>query len=230
MEDNKYEPIISVPGENENYSNQQILSQIENIQYQYAYTCPRCINSSIHRFCDHCGLDAEEYAKQMQYQQQYAPQYQQPNQYQQQQNYYQPQFQQGYYQAQTYPRKKSKTGFIITIVVVVFVALIVGISIFAGAFLKNDNSGNGNVYRDETLKKDGIIPNGVSDDEFKLIKTGMSYAQISSIIGGDGFLSNQGETPLGENFNTFQWISETNSEKFYYITFINDASTEITVE
>ncbi len=68
-----------------------------------------------------------------------------------------------------------------------------------------------------------LYPNGASPDEIDAIRTGMSYAEISTIIGGDGSIL-EGATS-GEF--TASWFSEYSVETVLTIRFVDGISVEI---
>lgn len=70
--------------------------------------------------------------------------------------------------------------------------------------LKNDPFGD-----EENIPAEEYLPNGCSRAEYKQLTTGMTYAQISAIIGGD--CGNYFDTVDGEgrSCTVFQWITES---------------------
>lgn len=73
-------------------------------------------------------------------------------------------------------------------------------------------------------------PEGISLEEYLNIREGMSYAQVSQIIGGDGQEADSGTTPNDEIYYTYAWYGEDVPDAIVYITFVDSAVTEITSE
>lgn len=71
---------------------------------------------------------------------------------------------------------------------------------------------------------------GVSAEEYRKLSVGMTYAQISAIIGGDGSLIGSGENAYGKAYYIYGWKGETNQNAAVYITFVDDAVSEISVD
>ena len=71
---------------------------------------------------------------------------------------------------------------------------------------------------------------GVSTEEYQKLSIGMTYAQISAIIGGDGSLVESGENAYGKAYYIYGWKGETNQNAVVYITFVDDAVSEISVD
>lgn len=71
---------------------------------------------------------------------------------------------------------------------------------------------------------------GVSAEEYRKLSVGMTYAQISAIIGGDGSLVGSGENAYGKVYYIYGWKGETNQNAAVYITFVDDAVSEISVD
>ena len=63
---------------------------------------------------------------------------------------------------------------------------------------------------------------GVSTEEYQKLSIGMTYAQISAIIGGDGSLVESGENAYGKAYYIYGWKGETNQNAVVYITFVDD--------
>lgn len=71
---------------------------------------------------------------------------------------------------------------------------------------------------------------GVSAEEYQKLSVGMTYAQISAIIGGDGSLVGSGENAYGKAYYIYGWKGEANQNAVVYITFVDDAVSEISVD
>lgn len=71
---------------------------------------------------------------------------------------------------------------------------------------------------------------GISAEEYQKLSIGMSYAQVSAIIGGDGSPIESGENAYGKPYYIYGWKSETNQNAAVYIAFIDDAVSEISVD
>lgn len=67
-----------------------------------------------------------------------------------------------------------------------------------------------------------ILPSGVSNAEYKQLEIGMTYSQISAIIGGDGSVTGQ----EGDSF-TAVWMGEYKPQAVVTITFENGAAVSI---
>lgn len=178
--------------------------------------CPRCHNVANGRFCLYCGLDLAMY--QAQYQNPYNS-----YQYSYNTNY-------GYYSSQFQPAVKSKRVVVWPFIVggaLVIIAIITAAIIFINFIIKGNKPYNYNEYGNYNNYEEGILPNGISKQELNQIKTGMSYAHVSAIIGGDGELVDQGTTPLDEKYYTYHWYGENNPNASVYITFVNDKVSDI---
>ncbi len=76
---------------------------------------------------------------------------------------------------------------------------------------------------DDTLsEQESLYPNGVSPQEFSLIEVGMSYAQISTIIGGDAQIT-------GDNASQFTatWYGEYDFNTTLVIEFVDNIAVSI---
>lgn len=204
--------------------------------------CMRCGTMSTTPFCPNCGLDikaglsqAYQY-QQNPYQQNYQPQ---SNPYQPQPNQYPPQYMQ--YQA---PPRKNSVGIALAIIIPVFLVItfivmliMTSLTSYNRESITRDDIGFGGSQfgqdkDDKDTDKGGSnkgepIPNGVSSEEYDQIEKGMSYAQISAIIGGDGILADSGRNIHNEEYYTYGWIGENNNECELYITFIDGKATDI---
>lgn len=78
--------------------------------------------------------------------------------------------------------------------------------------------------------KAGELPNGVSQDEYNQLSLGMTYAQASAIIGGDGTILDGGENIQGEVYYIYGFPGEYNVNAVVYITISNDVITDISVD
>ncbi|MEG2813651.1 MAG: hypothetical protein RSA79_03525 [Oscillospiraceae bacterium] len=70
---------------------------------------------------------------------------------------------------------------------------------------------------------------GYSKSEMDKIEKGMSYARVSAIIGGDGIVVANGDTPQGEPYIKYLWRNEDNEAKSLFITFQEGKVTEFLV-
>lgn len=232
---------------NENFSN-----QTNRVPYMGGdfVTCPRCSNVVNNRYCDYCGLDLSlVYSKDAnpneqpqilnqpnsskQYGQQCGPQQQQPF-----ASIQQPNIQYPYNEMYNYPQYRSKKRGWIFIVIAVAVILgfylVVGLTSFGDGFEEgfwegfNDSKQHySEEYINPPAQDDFYFAGGVSKEEFDKLEKGMSYAQVSSIIGGDGQLSTSGENLKDEPYYTYGWVGENNPDAIVYITITNDQVTEI---
>ncbi|MFZ2539964.1 MAG: hypothetical protein WAX04_13875 [Oscillospiraceae bacterium] len=219
----------------------------ETIQVPYMggspVRCPRCSNVVNNRLCDFCGLDLSTVYFKTEYKQPaQPPQSPYPNQYQQPSYGQQSYGQQSAYGQQppymyNYPQKPHKNHWWILGVVILTMAccfyLLLRLMSYSFGYI------NG-VYDRYKAADDSFSPpnsqeeyyfaGGVSSEEFKRIKNDMSYAQVSSIIGGDGEVANEGENLQGETFYTYSWYGEYNANAIIYITITSDKVTDITLE
>lgn len=75
---------------------------------------------------------------------------------------------------------------------------------------------------------ESLLPNGVSRAEYRQIQKGMTYAEISSIIGGDA--PDIRENPENENELAAYWPGEYNTDAVVMIVFEDSVATEISEE
>lgn len=205
--------------------------------------CPNCGNEVMTKYCPYCGERVAEPTQpqyqQPQYQQpQYQqpqqpqqPQYQQPQQPQYQQpQYQQPQYQQPQYQQANFAAPKKKLWLIPVIVAAVAICLVYLALIIGFLFSEFDSIFGTDISAPFTSEDSSRsqYPGGVSDYELSQLEEGMSYARISSIIGGDGGLVNQGEDIKGNPTYVFAWAFENDTERLLYVTFTNDKAIDIT--
>ena len=71
---------------------------------------------------------------------------------------------------------------------------------------------------------------GVSSEEYQKLSVGMYYAQARASIGGDGNLVDSGENAYGKTYYIYGWPGERNESAAVYLTFIDDAISEISVD
>lgn len=70
-------------------------------------------------------------------------------------------------------------------------------------------------------------PGGVSLEEYFQLKAGMTYAQVSGIIGDDGILVDTGTNLDGRDYYIYGWSGQDNPLAEVYITFVEDQVVEI---
>ncbi len=89
---------------------------------------------------------------------------------------------------------------------------------------QNDAFGevDGDPFGDETLTPE--YPNGCSSAEFEKLKAGMTYGQISAIIGGDA-ANFYDTTDAGEKCTVFQWITE-NATGYISVKFVDGVAAD----
>lgn len=190
--------------------------------------CTRCSNVVNTRYCNYCGMDLSTiYA--VGTPPQAMPDMQSP--------FNQPY---PYYPVPPFQQKRStgKTVGIVFLVIGIVAAVLIIISAIFGffAFSTNFETYHNQDQFEEILpnnpgNKSADFPPGVSVDEFNKLKVGMSYAQISSIIGGDGKLIDNGENLKKETFYTYAWPGEINPDNTtVYITITNDVASDISQE
>ncbi len=73
--------------------------------------------------------------------------------------------------------------------------------------------------------EDYYYPSGISEEEYRQIEIGMSYARVSAIIGGDGEIVESSQTLKEEVYYTYVWYGEENPYAAAYITFTGGAVT-----
>ncbi len=108
--------------------------------------------------------------------------------------YINPSFQSTPYNMQYTPAYTAKKSRLIPIVMASFGVLLVlsvvalfVVSIVSFGTVKSVNGAEGAIRNPVINGKDGVsFPAGVSLEEYKKLKIGMTYAQVSAIIGGDG--------------------------------------------
>lgn len=200
-----------------------------NINSKAPKKCPRCNNLSTSQFCTFCGLDLVRYysnthpvssttnfdrtlhnqppVQPMQYGNFNAP-YPHPTQ-----------------------TKKPLNAWVIIFISLLAFTLVFTLSV---VFLKNtdgklggNTNPNNSTYQYQNPNKQESYPNGISEEEYIKLKYGMSYAQVSSIAGGDGSMSDQGKTPHGDDYFTYTWIGENNVNALIHITFIDGVVSDI---
>lgn len=145
-----------------------------------------------------------------------------------------------YNQQQPYyaPAKKSKAWLLP--ILTIFIVL-VGLAVFTlvrdymngyGYFSQNNPSPNpfSDSFSPPQQQDDFLFSGGVSSDEYNKLKVGMSYAQVSSIIGGDGEIAGNGETLKKEAYYVYAWYGETNPNAIVYITITADKVSDISLE
>lgn len=238
----------------DDFNNQQI-SNMQNSNFNpnynttsyynggYPVRCLRCNNVVSTRVCGFCGLDLAPLYPPFAPQQQpvqsqqalYPQQFTSYQQYPPQQGYSAP-YQGGHIYQQSKPPKNKMALLIIISIVAAFLFIGV-ISIISGISAYNTLK-RGSIYDnipnfpkdDYTASTDDYyLPGGYSESEYGKLKIGMSYAQISYIIGGDGELVNSGENLKDETFYTYAWPHETELYTVLYITFTKDAASDIMI-
>lgn len=229
-------------------------------QNENTISCPHCDYENFldeANFCGGCGVDLTA-IKQQHYQQQFykhqiynqQQQFNQHNQFTQHQQLSQQQqyYQQQYYQYQQYynqypqPQVAKKKNVLLTIFrVLLLISIIVSSIILVSVKLMENDSKFMNGI-DESLFYNFFVPNddksetpyysagGVSSEEYAKLKNGMSYALTSYIIGGDGILVNTGENIQNKFYYTYSWSSEIDENIVYFITFVDDAISEIMID
>lgn len=123
-------------------------------------------------------------------------------------------------------KKKSKSVFFIIMISVLSILFLMSVIYFIGKTYSNFNmQGNQNGY----FSSNKTNSHGYSDEELSKIKEGMSYARVSAIIGGDGILVENSETPQGEPYLKYFWINEKGDSNSLFITFKEGIVTEFLV-
>lgn len=211
--------------------------------------CMRCNNIVSTRICGFCGLDlAPLYPSATTTPNQPTPastttQYAQASSYQQPPNNYQSYYQNNYaytpsnrYQYQQALNTKKKSGLVVilgivaAVIVFLYIVFLPIINFTTNTITRNYSvPGTPNIPNDDYTASigDNSYPGGFSDIEFDKLKIGMSYAQISYILGGDGELVNEGIDLKDVPFFTYAWAKEDDSNIILYITFSEDAANDI---
>lgn len=203
-------------------------------------TCPRCHAVSYGFFCNQCGLNLninETPKTQVIYNQQPYPNLNQQPISQTQQNYYgaqkpqyTPQFS-PYFQYMAPPQKPKNNVWIIWLVAAgIFIVTMIACIFITFSVLGNVLDEEVPNYNDEgnnSQENPNYTPNGISRQELNQIEVGMSYALVSKIIGGDGVISDQGQTPQGVKYYIYTWMSENDASAFVHITFKDDKVADI---
>ncbi len=206
--------------------------------------CPRCSNVVSARFCTFCGLDLSTVyrvspaAPQSPYSFSAQTPPPAPSSGPSQPGQVPPPMGYGY-PYPPYPTAKKTSGgkvaLIVTLSCLAFAALVITALLLLGSF--SSSSGLPNTLPNTSggtfppsQNEDYFRPEGVSLEEYKQIKTGMSYARVSQIIGGDCVSVTPGETLQGKTYYTYVWYGETNPYAAIYITFTDGAVTEISNE
>ena len=78
----------------------------------------------------------------------------------------------------------------------------------------------------EPAAKEVLFPNGCSEQEFSRLQEGMSYAQVSAIIGGDA-LQEDPSLETGEDSFAAVWVGENNPYATVTIVFEHDQAVSI---
>ena len=91
-------------------------------------------------------------------------------------------------------------------------------------------SGLSDIGLTDPLYETEIYRGGVSAEEYDRLQLGMTYAHISSIIGGDGEPIENGTDVYGNAYYIYGWPGEYGDYAAVFITFTNDVATEITLD
>lgn len=204
-----------------NSDSQCSMSDTHNINNQTYYTndknyihnnnpintvfCPRCGFDSNTMICGCCGLDLT-----------YIP-------------IYNNQMNNGF-STKSLPKRDAKLTILIIASVIIGVCMIILLLFFTGntinKILNNPYLGG---TTNEILTPDGEYydARGVSEKEYEDIQIGMSYAYISSIVGSDGKIVDQGQNLYGMTYYTYLWTGEKNPQAKMYIKFIDSEAVEI---
>lgn len=188
-------------------------------------TCPACGKKVTTRFCPYCGKDMSLcfVVKQMvpvetQIQNQ-APVYI-PNNAAETPVFNQPQAK----------AKKKKSHFTVALVftligfAVVFAGMIIGLDAMYNKSHPKNSKPNDIVSPYDKKEQKNI---GISEEEFKKLKEGLTYAQVSQIAGCDGTMIKKGENLNGDKYSVFIWPMEEDDSEIICITFVNDKASDI---
>lgn len=135
-----------------------------------------------------------------------------------------------------YPPVKNKANK--TAAIICAVASVIILLTLIGSLVVNSFSRIGDIYRPgfdngfslPEEQENLTIYKGVSQSEFSKLKIGMSYAQVSAIIGGDGELYDEGITIEKEKYQVYAWLGENNTNAAVFITITSDKVSDITLE
>lgn len=238
--------------------NQQTNNQSSQPNQSMELKCPKCehiIPLNEANFCGSCGVDITPIKQQIYYQQLTQQSYQfQQMQHQQYYNYpnnpmsshmYPHMHQQMRYPQNPISKKDaSKQAWLKFIRInLIILIIIISVILMLAMVLRATNGGSILYGVDDSLFynyfapesndvtiQDYFFPGGISYDEYHKLENGMSYALASFIIGGDGDLVNSGENIQNKIYYTYRWYSESSEDILYFITFVEDAISEIMVD
>ena len=171
---------------------------------QESRVCPYCGAPVRERFCGLCGHDTMQ---------------DQPNSF----------VHEMHLPPQMPPRRRLHTGLIISLTVLCVLSVFLFILTVSQLRLFSPSSPSVPEESQTPSAQQSQNVGGISAEEYAKIKKGMSYAHVSAIIGDDGVLADNGTTVQGETYYTYGWYGENNQSAEVYITFVNDAVSEITL-
>ncbi len=194
--------------------------------------CPRCSNVVSNRLCNFCGLDLSTVYFKTEYKQPAQPtQSPYQNQYQQPPLGQQPPY------MYNFPQKPRKSNWwilgVVVLTIVCCLYFLIRLISYSFGYINGTygiSKGTEDIFSPPNKQEKYYFAGGVSSDEFKKLKNDMSYAQISSIIGGDGEITDSGKTLKGETYYTYGWYGEHNPNAAVYITITSDKVTDITLD
>ena len=131
------------------------------------------------------------------------------------------------FSAYAVPKKRRHTGLIV-LSILTGISVLVMLSVMLIHFVLS--SFNDMDLNDSLYGAAEVYRGGVSAEEYDRLKLGMTYAHISSIIGGDGELIENGTDVHGDAYYIYGWPGEYGDYGAVFITFTNDVATEITVD
>lgn len=136
-------------------------------------------------------------------------------------------------QAPVFPQvnvKQKKSHFTVALIftiigfALIFVEMIFGAVALDKKINPNKSNSNEIVSPKDDGEEKGI---GISEEELKKIKEGMSYAHVSQIAGCDGKMIKKGENLNGDSYYVFVWPMEENQIETVCITFVEDKVSDI---
>ena len=214
---------------NPNYNYSNYYTQPNPYQQQNQYNQPNPYQQQNQYNQPNPYQQQNQYTQPNPYQQQ--NQYTQPNPYQQQNQYTQPNLYQQVYRPVKKPKEKTvitKNGIALGIsMAVLFVVVFVSTMIILYSITDHSQSPTVNTHQQQTEIDLNNNPAGVSKAELAKLKSGMSYAQVSAIIGGDGLPTKSHQNSLKQDVIIYWWPYEDDNSAGILITFTDEQLTSI---
>ncbi|MEG0571173.1 MAG: hypothetical protein RR497_05970 [Oscillospiraceae bacterium] len=180
--------------------------------------CPRCNNTVSQRYCSICGFDLE---------------FVNLNNNVKINPCYNPNFDNSTSSEKTKRVSTAQQTWRIILIALASVSFAAAFIIITANISKSfPFSGNNNSTSSSTQTNNSAynFPAGVSLSEFDKLQLGMSYAHVSSIIGGDAVNVATQERPQGGVVTIYTWYGENNKKAVVYVSFIDDKVSELNQE